>query len=78
MKKANGMVRKNNLIDAALIAGYVLTTTCQEFRHDHRNYKPVSYDIWNEENKVQRNIVEQAADMVRRLLIESDGIEEDS
>lgn len=78
MKKANGMVRKDNLIDAALIAGYVLTTTCQEFRHDHRNYKPVSYDIWNEENKVLKSIVEQAADMVRRLLIEGDGIEEDS
>ena len=78
MKKANSMVRKDNLIDAALISGYVLTTTCQEFKHDHRNYKPVSYDIWNEENKVLKSIVEQAADMVRKLLIEGDGIEEDS
>lgn len=78
MKKANGMVRKDNLIDAALIAGYVLTTTCKEFRHDHRNYKPARYDIWNKENKVLSGIVEQAADMVRELLIEGDGIEEDS
>lgn len=78
MKKANGMVRKDNLIDAALIAGYVLTTTCKEFMHDHRNYKPARYDIWNKENKVLSGIVEQAADMVRELLIEGDGIEEDS
>ena len=78
MKKANGMVRKDNLIDAALIAGYVLTTTCKEFRHDHRNYKPARYDIWNNENKVLSGIVEQAADMVRELLIEGDGIEDDS
>ena len=78
MKKANGMVRKDNLIDAALISGYVLTTTCKEFRHDHRNYKPARYDIWNKENKVLSGIVEQAADMVRELLIEGDGIEEDS
>lgn len=78
MKKVHGMVRKDNLIDAALIAGYVLTTTCNEFRHDHRNYTPIRYDLWAEENKVLSGIVEQAADMVRKLLIEGDGIEEDS
>ena len=78
MKKANGMVRKDNLIEAALIAGYVLTTTCKEFKHDHRNYTPVRYDLWAEENKVLSGIVEQAADMVRKLLIEGDSIEEDS
>lgn len=78
MKKAAGMVRKGNLIDAALTAGYVLTTTCQEFRYDHRNYKPVRYDVWAEQNKVLNEIVKQAADMVRKLLIEGDEIEEDS
>ena len=31
MRKAEGMRKKENLIDAALIAGYVLTTTCKEF-----------------------------------------------
>ena len=44
MKKAQGMVRRGNLIDAALTAGYVLTTTCKEFVHDYRNYTPTSYD----------------------------------
>lgn len=78
MKKVNGMIRKDNLIDAALTAGYVLTTTCKEFRHDHRNYTPVRYDLWAEENKVLSGIVEQAADLVRKLLIEGEGIEEDS
>lgn len=78
MKKANSMVRKDNLIDAALIAGYVLTTTCKEFGQDHRNYTPARHDLWAEENKVLRGIVEQAEDMERKLLIESDGIEEDS
>lgn len=78
MKKANGMVRRGNLIDAALTAGYVLTTTCYEFSHDHRNYTPVRYDVWAEENKVLRGIVEQAADMVRGLLITGEDIEEDS
>lgn len=78
MKKAVGMVRKNNLIDAALTAGYVLTTTCQEFRHDHRNYRPARYDVWAEQNRVLKEIVGQAADMVRKLLIEGDEIEEDS
>ena len=78
MSKAAGMKRKGNLIDAALIAGYVLTTTCQEFEHDHRNYEPVKYDDWAEENKVLKGIVKDAADMVRELLIAGDGIEEDS
>lgn len=78
MKKAVGMKRKGNLIDAALIAGYVLTTTCREFEHDHRDYKPARYDVWAEENKTLKGIVTDAADMVRALLIDSDGIEEDS
>lgn len=78
MKKAAGMKRKGNLIDAALIAGYVLITTCREFEHDHRDYEPTRYDVWTEENKVLKGIVTDAADMVRELLIAGDGIEEDS
>lgn len=78
MRKAEDMRKKENLIDAALIAGYVLTTTCKEFAHDHRNYRPVNYEDWAEENKVLKGIVVQAHDMVKALLIEGDGIEEDS
>ena len=78
MRKAVGMRKKGNLIDAAIIAGYVMTTTCGEFERDHEHYKPVCYDLWAEENKVLKGIVTQAADMVRELLIQSDEIEEDS
>lgn len=72
------MKRKGKLIDAALIAGYVLTTTCREFGHDHRDYKPARYDVWAEENKVLKGIVTDAADMVRELLIVGDEIDKDS
>lgn len=78
MRKAASMRKKGNLIDAAIIAGYVMTTTCGEFERDHEHYKPVRYDLWAEENKVLKGIVNQAADMVRELLIQSDEIEEDS
>ena len=78
MKKAVSMRKKGNLIDAAIIAGYVMTTTCGEFERDHEHYKPIRYDLWAEENKVLKGIVTQAADMVRELLIQSDEIEEDS
>ena len=78
MRKAVNMRKKENLIDAALIAGYVMTTTCREFEIDHQNYTPARYDLWAEENKVLKGIVEQAADMVRELLMQSDEIEEDS
>ena len=78
LKKAVSMRKKGNLIDAAIIAGYVMTTTCGEFERDHEHYKPVRYDLWAEENKVLKGIVTQAADMVRELLIQSDEIEEDS
>ena len=33
MRKAKSMKKKGNLIDAALIAGYVMTITCREFKH---------------------------------------------
>ena len=78
MRKAKSMKKKGNLIDAALIAGYVMTITCREFKHDHLAYTPARYDVWAEENKVLKNIVTQSADMVRELLINSDEIEEDS
>lgn len=78
MRKAASMRKKGNLIDAAIIAGYVMTTTCGEFERDHEHYKPVRYDLWAEENKVLKGIVNQTADMVRELLIQSDEIEEDS
>lgn len=78
MRKAKSMKKKGNLIDAALIAGYVMTITCREFKHDHLAYTPARYDVWAEENKVLQDIVTQSADMVRELLINSDEIEEDS
>ncbi len=78
MRKAKSMKKKGNLIDAALIAGYVMTITCREFKHDHLVYTPARYDVWAEENKVLKDIVTQSADMVRELLINSDEIEEDS
>ena len=78
VRKAKSMKKKGNLIDAALIAGYVMTITCREFKHDHLAYTPARYDVWAEENKVLQDIVTQSADMVRELLINSDEIEEDS
>lgn len=78
MRKATGMRKKGSLIDAALIAGYVLTTTCREFEHDHRDYESVNYEDWAEENKVLKGIVSDAADIVRELLIKGDDIDEDS
>ena len=78
MRKAKSMKKKGNLIDAALIAGYVMTITCREFKHDHLAYTPARYDVWAEENKMLKDIVTQSADMVRELLINSDEIEEDS
>lgn len=78
IRKAKSMKKKGNLIDAALIAGYVMTITCREFKHDHLAYTPARYDVWAEENKVLQDIVTQSADMVRELLINSDEIEEDS
>ena len=78
MRKATSMKKKGNLIDAALIAGYVMTITCREFEHDHQGFKPLRYDLWAEENKVLKDIVTKAADMVRELLINSDEIEPDS
>ena len=41
---------------AALIAGYVMTITCREFKHDHLAYTPARYDVWAEENKVLKDI----------------------
>ena len=64
MKKVVSMRKKGNLIDAAIIAGYVMTITCREFKHDHQTYTPARYDVWAEENKVLRNIITQLADMV--------------
>lgn len=64
MKKVVSMRKKGNLIDAALIAGYVMTITCREFEHDYLAYTPARYDVWAEENKVLRNIITQLADMV--------------
>lgn len=52
--------------------------TCREFEHDHQGFKPLRYDLWAEENKVLKDIVTKAADMVRELLINSDEIEPDS
>ena len=78
MRKAKSMKKKGNLIDAALIAGYVMTITCREFKHDHLAYTPARYDVWAEENKMLKDIVTQSTDMVRELLINSDEIEEDS
>ena len=78
MRKAKSMKKKGNLIDAALIAGYVMTITCREFKHDHLAYTPARYDVWAEENKILKDIVIQSTDMVRELLINSDEIEEDS
>ena len=78
LRKAKSMKKKGNLIDAALIAGYVMTITCREFKHDHLAYTPARYDVWAEENKMLKDIVIQSADMVRELLINSDEIEEDS
>ena len=78
VRKAKSMKKKGNLIDAALIAGYVMTITCREFKHDHLAYTPARYDVWAEENKVLQDIVTQSADMVRELLIKSNEIEEDS
>lgn len=78
MRKAKSMKKKGNLIDAALIAGYVMTITCREFENDHQGFKPLRYDLWAEENKVLKDIVIQSADMVSDLLISSDEIEEDS
>ena len=78
MRKASSMRKKGNLIDAALIAGYIMTITCREFENDHRNYQPVRYDLWAEENQVLKDIVTKAADVVRELLVNSDEIEEDS
>ena len=78
MRKVKSMKKKGNLIDAALIAGYVMTITCREFKHDHLAYTPARYDVWAEENKVLKDIVTQSADMVRELLINTDEIEEDS
>ncbi|CDD20512.1 uncharacterized protein BN769_00587 [Prevotella sp. CAG:732] len=56
MRKAVVMRKKGNLIDAAIIARYVMTTTCGEFERDHEHYKPVRYDLWDEENKVLKGI----------------------
>lgn len=78
VRKAKSMKKKGNLIDAALIAGYVMTITCREFKHDHLAYTPARYDVWAEENKVLKDIITQSADMVRELLIKSNEIEEDS
>lgn len=78
MRKAVSMRKKGNLIDAALIAGYVMVITCREFEHDHQGFKPLRYDLWAEENKVLKDIVTKSADMVRDLLINSDEIEDDS
>lgn len=78
IRKAMNMKRKGNLIDAALIAGYIMTITCREFKQDHLGYEPARYDVWAEENKVLKGIVTKSADMVRELLISSDEIEEDS
>ena len=52
IRKAMNMKRKGNLIDAALVAGYIMTITCREFKQDHLNYQPARYDVWAEENKV--------------------------
>lgn len=78
MRKTRGMRKKGDLIDAALTAGYVLTTTCREFEYDHQDYEPVNYNDWAEENKVLKGIVSEAADIVRKLVIEGDEIEDDS
>lgn len=78
MRKAVTMKKKGNLIDAALISGYVMTITGLEFEHDHLGYTPARYDVWAEENEVLKGIVNKAADMVRELLINGDEIEEDS
>ena len=78
MKKVVSMRKKGNLIDAALIAGYVMTISCREFKHDYLAYTPARYDRWAEKNKVLKDIVTQSTDMVRELLINSDEIEEDS
>ena len=77
MDLAEQKVKESSPLDAAEIARYVMTLTCAEYEADHpygENYT----EMWVLRRKPLRTVLERARVMLTELLINADGIDDDS
>lgn len=77
MRLAQKKEKQGNLLDAAEIARWVIVLPCEEYEKDHP-YGEQLGEMWCLRRKLLRETMDQAKDMVTRLLIKGDGIDEDS
>ena len=77
MNLADEKVKEGSLLDAAVIARYVMTLTSAEYETDHpygENYG----EMWWLRRKPLRDVLERARTMVTDLLINGEDIDDDS
>ena len=77
MNLADEKVKEGSLLDAAEIGRYVMTLTCAEYETDHP-YGEVYNEMWCLRRKNLRVVLERARVMVTELLINGEGIDDDS
>lgn len=77
MRLAQKKEKQGDLLDAAEIARWIIVLTCTEYEKDHP-YGEQYGEMWCLRRKLLRDTMDQAKEMVTRLLIKGDGIDEDS
>lgn len=77
MRLAQKKEKEGNFLDAAEIARWVIVLPCEEYEKDHP-YGEQLGEMWCLRRKLLRDTMDQAKEMVTRLLIKGDGIDEDS
>lgn len=77
MRLAERKEKEGSLLDAADIARWVITIPCEEYEKDHP-YGEMYGEMWCLRRKLLRETIDQAKEMLTRLLITGDSIDEDS
>ena len=77
MNLAERKEKEGDLLDAAEIARWVMILPCEEYEKDHP-YGEMYGEMWCLRRELLRNTLDKAKDMVTRLLIKDDGIDDDS
>ena len=77
MNLADEKVKEGGLLDAAEIARYVMTMACAEYEADHP-YGETYGEVWWLRRKPLFDVLGRAKDMVTELLINGEGIDDDS
>lgn len=77
MRLAERKEKEGSLLDAAEIARWVIILPCAEYEKDHP-YGEQYGEMWCLRRELLRDTMDKAREMVTRLLIKGDGIDEDS